>query len=181
MQSTRGRLEIGWGAILFAGGALMPMAWQVAALFALTGVFFLAWSFAPGEVERAARRIAPDWKLDDKLARLARAVDGPPPVPREQLGRMEEFVDAGTEIMKREVNVPELYTRWKQDLDAWVAATTAFLEREFGRAEREMFAALEPAPAGTVSGALNQEHSRELRQLMNRLRRLKIISKRYGG
>lgn len=181
MQAIRGRLEIGWGAILFGGGALMPLAWQVAVVIVGVGVFFLVWSFAPGPVRRAARRVAPDWKLDEKLDRFAQAVDGPPPVPREQLGRMEELMDAGSDIMKREVNLPDLYENWKRDLDAWVCGTAAFLEREFGNAEKEMFVTLEPVAAGTMPGAFDAEHSRELRQLMNRMRRLKIIAKRYGG
>lgn len=181
MRSTRGRLEIGWGAILFAGGALMPMAWQVAVLIAGLGVFFLVWSFAPRQVDRAARLIAPDWRLHEKLDRLAQAVDGPPPVAREQLDRIDERMDAGNEIRQREVNLPDLYAKWKRDLDGWVSETAAFLEREFGNAEREMFVALAPAPEGVMPGAFDEAHSRELRQLMNRLRRLKIISQRYGG
>jgi hypothetical protein len=181
MQAFRGRLEIGWGAILFAGGALMPMSWQVALLIAAMGVFFLVWSFAPRQVDRAARLIAPDWKLNEKLDRLARAVDGPPPVPREKVDRIEERMDAGTEILEREVDVPDIYPKWKRDLDAWVTDTAAFLEREFGNAEREMFVTLAPAPEGMMPGALDPDHSRERRQLMNRLRRLKLISRRYGG
>ena len=90
-------------------------------------------------------------------------------------------MEAGTEIMKRPVHVPDLYEAWKRDLDAWVSGTAAFLEREFGRAERDLFTVLETAPAGMVPGALDLDHSRELRHLMNRLRRLKIISRRYGA
>jgi|GEM_PF-3588675 hypothetical protein len=180
MEWPRGRQAIGWATLFFAAGALFPVPWQLVLSIMLLSAFFFVWSFAPHQVRQTARRISPDWKLDEKLERLAEALEGPAPVPAEHVDEMLKLLDAGTEIMKREVHVPEFYEKWKRDLDAWVSATAAFLELHFGNADREMFMVLEPSPAGTMPGALDEQHSRDLRQLMNRLRRLRMITKRYG-
>lgn len=180
MKLSGGRPIIGWGTALFAAGALTPLPWQVGMLIALLATFLLVWTYAPHVVDRAAHRLPPDWNLDRKLGLLAEALDGPSTQHEERMGHLAAIRDAGTEILERKVNVPEVYEGWKRDLDAWVTKTSAFLDREFGNAAREMFMALEPAPARSIRKAINPEHGRDLWQLSNRLRRLTVITKRYG-
>lgn len=181
MKLIGGRQVIGWGTALFTAGMLTPFVWQMAAASGLIAAFLLVWAYAPQVVDRAADRLPPEWQLDRKLGRLATAMDGPASQHDQRLGRLTELRDIGTEILKRRVNFPDLYAKWKRDLDTWVAATSTFLEQEFGKAAREMFMALEPAPAQRMPGALNPDHARDLRDLMNRLRRLTVITKRYGS
>jgi hypothetical protein len=181
MKIHGGRPIIGWGTALFAAGALTPLPWEIGVLIALIATFLLVWSYAPHYVAQAAHRVPPEWQLDRKLDLVAQALDGPASQHEERMGRLANLTKAGTEIMERKVTVPDLYEAWKRDLDSWVSRTSSLLEQEFGNAAREMFMDLEPAPARSIRGAVNPEHGREMWQLMNRLRRLTVITKRYGA